>query len=123
MEARLTGLSAEAVLLGLDEKGHDQGFGGEIFEGVEPAEASSPGDDLDHSRPQTPSLYQKGIILLVFSIVFPVLLVIVQKSVLYDGVRHFIFILPLIACLAGISFRLKRPARESKWALTLATGV
>jgi hypothetical protein len=53
-------------------------------------------------------------LLLVFSVLFPVAFVIVKKSVMYDGMRHFIFILPPIACLAGISCaalseRLERP--------------
>jgi hypothetical protein len=45
----------------------------------------------------------KGSVLLVFSVLFPVVTVIVRKAVMYDGMRHFIFILPPIACLAGIS--------------------
>jgi hypothetical protein len=39
---------------------------------------------------------------LVFAIVFPVAYAIAIKAVLFDGMRHFIFVLPLIAVLAAI---------------------
>jgi hypothetical protein len=54
---------------------------------------------------QNPSLLLKGIFLLLFSIVFPIALVVLEKSVLYDGARHFIFVLPPLACLAGIAMQ------------------
>lgn len=36
--------------------------------------------------------------------VFPVLYVIVRDSTLYDGIRHLLFILPPLACLAGFAW-------------------
>jgi hypothetical protein len=41
--------------------------------------------------------------LLGFTIVFPVVYAIAIKAVLFDGMRHFIFILPLIAVVAAIA--------------------
>jgi len=37
---------------------------------------------------------------------FPVIYVIVNQSPLYDEMRHFLFIIPLIACFGGIGFKL-----------------
>jgi len=42
------------------------------------------------------------LVLLVFAIVFPVAYAIAIKAVLFDGMRHFIFVLPPIAVLAAI---------------------
>jgi len=44
------------------------------------------------------------IFLIIFSIFFPLIVVILKRSVLYDGLRHFLFIIPPIAVLSGISF-------------------
>jgi len=49
--------------------------------------------------------FQMGLVLLLIAIIAPVILVIVQRSVVYDGARHFIFILPPLAILAGISYQ------------------
>ncbi len=52
----------------------------------------------DHS-----SRFLTEISLLIFAIIFPVLYVIYKQSVLYDGIRHFLFILPFLAIISGIS--------------------
>ncbi|MGE5271796.1 MAG: hypothetical protein ACM3JG_19220 [Thiohalocapsa sp.] len=44
-----------------------------------------------------------GLFLLAFSIVFPVVYAIAIKAVLFDGMRHFIFVLPPIAAAAGLA--------------------
>jgi hypothetical protein len=57
-----------------------------------------------------------------FAIVFPVVYAIAIKAVLFDGMRHFIFLLPLIAALAAVvadralgGLALARP-RVRRWA-------
>ena len=52
-----------------------------------------------------PSLKFLGISLLLVSIIYPVGYAMLTRPVLYDGVRHFMFVLPPIAGLAGISFQ------------------
>jgi hypothetical protein len=42
------------------------------------------------------------IIVVVIGIVFPVVYAIIIKAVLFDGMRHFIFVLPLVAVLAAV---------------------
>ncbi len=54
---------------------------------------------------KTPTYKFYGISLLLLAIIFPVGYAILTRPVLYDGVRHFMFILPPIASLAGISFQ------------------
>jgi hypothetical protein len=44
-----------------------------------------------------------GFFLLAFTIVFPVVYAIAIKAVLFDGMRHFIFVLPSIAVAAGLT--------------------
>jgi len=44
-----------------------------------------------------------GYLLLGFAIVFPVAYAILIKAVLFDGMRHFIFVLPLIAVAAALA--------------------
>src|SRR5205085_10110817 len=60
-----------------------------------------------------------GLFLLGFSIVFPVVYAIAIRAVLFDGMRHFIFVLPAIAVAAALAldrvfsglseFRYRRP--------------
>ncbi len=42
--------------------------------------------------------------ILFLAIFLPILLAIVSHAVLYDGIRHFIFTVPLLAVLAGVSY-------------------
>jgi hypothetical protein len=41
--------------------------------------------------------------LLVFSVLFPFAYVILKKSTLYDGIRHFLFIVPVLCVISGIA--------------------
>lgn len=41
--------------------------------------------------------------LLVFAVLFPVLYVLARDSILYDGMRHFLFVLPPLVVLGGLS--------------------
>jgi Dolichyl-phosphate-mannose-protein mannosyltransferase len=68
------------------------------------------------------------IVLLLFWLLFPVLFVWVKKPNIYDGVRHFLFLLPAIAVLAGLGaakalevWNAKRP-KAGTWAVVLALG-
>jgi hypothetical protein len=42
-------------------------------------------------------------LILMFSIFFPLFYVILKKSVIYDGIRHFLFIVPLLCVICGIT--------------------
>ena len=42
--------------------------------------------------------------MLIFAFFFPPLTAIILRSTLYNGLRHFLFIIPMLAVLAGISF-------------------
>ncbi|HST24330.1 MAG TPA: glycosyltransferase family 39 protein [Blastocatellia bacterium] len=42
--------------------------------------------------------------MLIFAFCFPPLTAIILRSTLYNGLRHFLFIIPMLAVLAGISF-------------------
>jgi len=41
--------------------------------------------------------------LLVFAILFPFIYAILKKSTLYDGIRHFLFVLPCISVICGVA--------------------
>jgi hypothetical protein len=45
-----------------------------------------------------------GLITVVGALVLPAAAVVITRPTLYDGIRHFLFVLPLIAVLAGLSF-------------------
>ncbi|MEO6166356.1 MAG: tetratricopeptide repeat protein, partial [Chitinophagales bacterium] len=49
---------------------------------------------------------QEYILLLLFVIVFPWAYAVYQKSSLYDGLRHFLFVVPLITVLAALFFEI-----------------
>lgn len=44
-----------------------------------------------------------GLVVILFSALFPIVYGTVRGVVLYDGIRHFIFVIPPIACLSGIA--------------------
>jgi hypothetical protein len=43
-------------------------------------------------------------VLLVFSAAFPLVYLLLKRPVLYDGLRHFLFVLPPLACMAALAF-------------------
>lgn len=51
------------------------------------------------------SFSSRGAILLFLAVSLPLFYVIIARPVLYDGIRHFLFILPPLACLAGIGMQ------------------
>ena len=52
----------------------------------------------------SPTFKFVGCILLVLSVLIPPLIAILANTILYDGIRHFLFVIPPLACLAGITF-------------------
>ena len=59
---------------------------------------------------------------LAFTILFPVLYAIVKRSPLYDGLRHFLFLIPLFTVIAGVTFvtltrMVARRTRALAWGL------
>ena len=53
----------------------------------------------------SPSLRVLGSSLLVISVIIPIITAILGHSTVYDGIRHFLFVIPPLACLAGLSFQ------------------
>jgi hypothetical protein len=53
----------------------------------------------------SPSLMVLGTSLLVISVIIPIITAILGHSTVYDGIRHFLFVIPPLACLAGLSFQ------------------
>jgi hypothetical protein len=53
----------------------------------------------------SPSLRILGSSLLVLSVITPIITAFLNHSTVYDGMRHFIFVVPPLACLAGLSFQ------------------
>lgn len=60
-----------------------------------------------------------------FATVFPLVYIMVQRPVIYDGMRHVLFIVPLIACLVARAFELTYEALTSwrPWAGRAALGL
>lgn len=56
-------------------------------------------------KKELPSQRYVGGVLLLMAILIPILTALVGRSTLYDGMRHFIFIVPPLACLAGMTFQ------------------
>ena len=54
--------------------------------------------------------------MLVFGFGFPPLVAIALHSTLYNGLRHFLFVVPFLAVLAGISFATLLESGVSRWA-------
>ena len=64
-----------------------------------------------------------GIALVFFAAIFPVVYVIAKDSILYDGMRHLLFVIPALCVLAGLSIDqlFRRPCRKAlRWALALS---
>lgn len=64
-----------------------------------------------------------GMLLLVGATLLPPTYAILRGSTLYDGLRHFLFIMPPLACLAGVTFARSCGAlavRRRSWARALA---
>ena len=65
-----------------------------------------------------------GLPLVVLGVLFPIALAFVADSTVYDGMRHFIFVLPLLAVLAGVGLsRFLALAIARHWRLAGGAGV
>ncbi len=60
---------------------------------------------------------------LVFAILFPLMAAIVMRPILYDANRHFLFVIPLLAVLAGVSFATLFRSRVPATVKTVVAGV
>jgi len=58
--------------------------------------------------------------LLLFALIFPVLGAALFNSPQFDGFRHFLFLIPLLAILGGISFAMFLRSRIARWIKILA---
>tara|TARA_B100001971_G_scaffold214334_1_gene251161 strand:+ start:5331 stop:6866 length:1536 start_codon:yes stop_codon:yes gene_type:complete len=76
---------------------------------------------------EVPSLITRGVLL--FSAIFPLLYLLWKDPVLYDGMRHFLFVLPSMACVAALSLewgtrKMSRFGRKTyQFLLPLAAGL
>lgn len=62
--------------------------------------------------------------LIAFAMLFPVLYILYKKSVLYDGMRHIMFVLPLMAMMAAFFFdQLFRTFKDKKGIQYAITGI
>src|SRR4051812_15746815 len=52
---------------------------------------------------------RRGILIMTAAVILPVGILIVQRSKLYDGVRHVLFVMPMLAIIAGAGFRMLLP--------------
>ncbi len=48
---------------------------------------------------------QRGIFLIVAAVVLPLGFLVVQRATIYDGIRHVLFVIPMLAVLAGLGWR------------------
>lgn len=62
------------------------------------------------------------IVTLIFAFVFPISVAIVKRAVLYDGLRHFLFVIPPLAVLAGFCLKQLVSARHLPRSLRSAAG-
>ncbi|MFN2602966.1 MAG: hypothetical protein ABR582_09455, partial [Gemmatimonadaceae bacterium] len=71
---------------------------------------------------------QSKLVFLGFSILFPIVYAIVARPVVYDGTRHFLFVVPLLAVLSGVTLAwffaqpLSRPIKLATAAVLVALG-
>lgn len=69
-----------------------------------------------------------GLFILFFTLLFPIAFAIIQKSVLYDGWRHFLFVYPSMVILAAMAFvwiykTINKTALKAAWVGLLMIGL
>jgi hypothetical protein len=52
---------------------------------------------------------KRAILLVCMAVILPLAFLIVQRATLYDGIRHVLFIIPMLAILAGLGMRVLLP--------------
>lgn len=60
-------------------------------------------------------IFRLQLFLVSLAFIFPFVYVMIRNSVLYDGIRHLLFALPPLACLAGLSLNAWFSYFEKKW--------
>jgi hypothetical protein len=52
---------------------------------------------------------RRGILIVAFAVIIPIGILIIQRTRIYDGVRHVLFVIPMLAIIAGMGFRMLLP--------------
>ncbi len=72
------------------------------------------------------SYNKRHLLMLLFTVIFPLAYAIYKSSPLYDGMRHFLFVVPILAVLSALSWKAlicKVPGRAGKGAVALLLAV
>ena len=82
----------------------------------------------DRQRTEARTTAWVFIALLIVTIAFPVGMLVYRRSILFDGIRHILFIVPVLAVLAGVAAadffdRVRSPALRAVVALALVGGL
>ena len=67
---------------------------------------------------------RRGIIIVAAAVILPIGILIIQRTKLYDGVRHVLFVIPMLAIIAGAGFRMLLPLlRRASLLFALVAGL
>ncbi len=66
--------------------------------------AGAVGSVMSVSRPDMPARQKSILLMLTLAATLPILIAIVKRPALYNGIRHFVFVIPPMALLGGIAF-------------------
>jgi hypothetical protein len=83
----------------------------------------------EDSRPRLRALamalaWRRGILIVAAAAVIPLGFLILQRIKLYDGIRHTLFVIPMLAVLAAAGFRMLLPSlRRARLLVVLAAGL
>ncbi len=66
--------------------------------------AGAVGSVMSVSRPDMPARQKSLLLMLTLAATLPILIAIVKRPALYNGIRHFVFVIPPMALLGGIAF-------------------
>ena len=76
------------------------------------------------SRSEIPLRRRATLILVIIAAILPIIIAVVMRPAMYNGIRHFVFVMPPLAILGGLAgaWLIERTGRRSK-AATAAAGV
>jgi hypothetical protein len=67
---------------------------------------------------------RRGLIIVAAAVVLPIGILILQRTRLYDGIRHVLFVIPMLAIIAGAGFRiLLGPLRRAGLLFAMVAGL
>ena len=67
---------------------------------------------------------QRGILIVSAAVIFPIGVLIIQRTKLYDGIRHVLFVIPMLAIIAGGGFTILLPLlRRVKFVFLMVAGL